>query len=203
MITVDLVCHGVPSPKVFGDYIQSIEKKYKNKVLDCRFRDKKDGWKTSTLKICFINIIKYLKSNSSTYYSLFLNRMILRPSCYECKFTNFDRAGDLTIGDYWGIEKAHPEFEDENGVSLVLVNSIKGTGVFEEISSLLDILPSDHQKCLQENLQKPTVPNPRKEEFWKAYNRLGYCYVGRKYGGGRFYSKVKRNIKSLILYIRN
>jgi coenzyme F420-reducing hydrogenase beta subunit len=200
LITVDLVCHGVPSPKIFGDYIQSIEKRYKDKVLDCRFRDKREGWKNLTLKICFGNIIKYIQSNSSTYYSLFLSNTNLRPCCYECKFANFNRTGDITIGDYWGIGKSHPEFEDKKGVSLILVNSRKGQSMFKTISSSLNILPSDHQKCLQKNLVGPTTPNSRKDEFWTAYNEFGYSYVAKRYGGGSVYSKSRRLVKRIVIH---
>lgn len=199
LLTVDIVCHGVPSPKVFADYIQELERKHKENILDCRFRDKSNGWKNLTLNIRGYKKSKYMQSATSSYYTLFLNNTILRPCCYECGFTNFNRPGDITIGDYWGIEKSHPEFEDEKGVSLILINSKQGQAMFDEISDSFTLLVSNHQECLQKNLLQPTLANPRKDIFWNDYKEYGYSYVAKKYGGASMYASIRRVIKRILI----
>lgn len=182
LLLVDLVCYGVPSPKIFTEYMFEAEKKEGRKVIDCTFREKSKGWRNMVLQLDFGSKITTLDSFDSPYYTLFLKRTILRPSCHECKFCNFNRSGDITIGDFWGIEESLPEFEDEKGVSLLLVNSKKGKTLFKKIAKRLDYIESTHEKCLQPPFLEPTPPNKDKDAFWQEYETYGYSYVANKYG---------------------
>ncbi|HKL58178.1 MAG TPA: Coenzyme F420 hydrogenase/dehydrogenase, beta subunit C-terminal domain, partial [Sphaerochaeta sp.] len=126
LILVDLICHGVPSQKLFKEYLSLMEHQQGSAVIDCTFRDKSQGWKNLVMKLDFASHSKTIDASESSFYTLFVDGTILRPSCYECKFSNFNRPSDITIGDYWGIEHTMPQFDDEHGISLVLVNSRKG-----------------------------------------------------------------------------
>ncbi|MGB4405699.1 MAG: Coenzyme F420 hydrogenase/dehydrogenase, beta subunit C-terminal domain [Sphaerochaeta sp.] len=128
---------------------------------------------------------KKIEASNSTFYSLFIDGTILRPCCYECKFTNFNRPSDITIGDFWGIEQTFPLFDDEKGISLILVNSRKGGAFFQSASELLSCLQSTHTDCLQHSLFAPTSSHANKEAFWEDYEEHGYLFAGKKYGGGR------------------
>lgn len=191
----DIVCHGVPSPRVFQDYILLLRKRYKN--IEINFRAKNNGWKTLTLKI---NNELYISSNKSPYYTLFLNNLILRPSCYNCKFSNFDRLSDVTIADFWGIEKCKPHMDDNKGVSLVLVNSEKGQNLFDSIKDTIYFEESNKTECLQHNLREPTPLPPNRAKFWEDYEKKGFNYVARKYTPYGLKYRIKRFVKKAVIY---
>lgn len=120
LLTVDLICHGVASPLLFRKYIEWLGQKVKGKILFYNFRDKTGGWglgyKTKTKT-------KTKPSNLDPYYYHFLKGDTYRECCYRCNYCSQARVGDITIGDYWGIEQAHPSFYSTKGVSVVLLNN--------------------------------------------------------------------------------
>jgi len=179
LLAVDVICHGIPSQKVFKDYLGLMEKQEGSSILDCKFRDKSKGWSSLVLNLEFTSGHKIIDSTDSSFYTLFVDGTILRPSCYECKFSDFNRPSDITIGDFWGIEKTLPQFEDEQGISLILVNSRKGKTMFQSISDQLTSIQSTHTDCLQHSLYAPTRAHKNKDAFWKDYEEHGYQYAGK------------------------
>ncbi len=129
LVLVDIVCHGVPSPYIWRDYLSYIEKKYKNKVVKVDFRDKsRMGWSGHIESFVFDN---GKKIESKIYTILFQQNIMLRQSCGKCFFTNFKRPSDLTIGDYWGWKKISDNFNADNkGCSLVFINTKKDMRFF-------------------------------------------------------------------------
>ena len=113
--------------------------------------------------------------------TLFYNKCALRPSCYRCPYATTEREVDLTIGDFWGVEKAIPDFNIDGGVSLVLVHTEKGLEVFERIKESVYWIESNTKDCLQPNLMKPTDKSPRRGEFWSDYNNYGIQFILKKY----------------------
>ena len=152
LITVDLVCHGVPSPKLFKAYLKWLENKNDSKIKTYEFRNKeKNAWGL-TAKIVFENgKIKYVKAETDPYYKTFLDSKTYREVCYNCKYANENRVGDITLADYWGIEKEHPEFYDENGVSAILINTIKGKEIFEKVRENIEVERSTLEKVARKN----------------------------------------------------
>lgn len=152
LITVDLVCHGVPSPKLFKAYLKWLENKNDSKIKTYEFRNKeKNAWGL-TAKIVFENgKIKYVKAETDPYYKTFLDSKTYREVCYNCKYANENRVGDITLADYWGIEKEHPEFYDENGVSAILINTIKGKEIFEKVRENIEVEKSTLEKVARKN----------------------------------------------------
>lgn len=128
LVLVDIVCHGVPSPYIWRDYLAYVENKYKSKVVKVDFRDKsRIGWSGHIESFVFDNGNKI---ESKIYTDLFYQHIMLRPSCGYCHYTNFNRPSDFTIADYWGWERINPNFnKDDKGVSLVLINTRKGVSV--------------------------------------------------------------------------
>ncbi|MDY0288722.1 MAG: Coenzyme F420 hydrogenase/dehydrogenase, beta subunit C-terminal domain [Sphaerochaeta sp.] len=183
LLLVDLLCYGVPSPKVFADYVADIEGQEGKRLLGCSFRNKSKGWRAMLMHLDFGSKSIFLDASLSSYYALFLKGTILRPCCYECPFCSFDRPGDMTIGDFWGIEDTMPEFEDEKGVSLILVNSPKGKVAFQAMANKLDHRQSSRKAALQPALSAPTPADKHSDAFWKEYTCFGYGYVVHKYGG--------------------
>lgn len=186
LYTVDIVCHGVPSPKVWKDYISYIQKKYHAECIEVDFRNKKKfGWPAhiETLKL---KKGKRMKIINSRYYSeLFYTHLILRPSCSVCPYKSTNHPGDITIADYWGIKKAAPEFFDQMGVSLVLVNGDKGKELFEYVKHELQYKKTELALSMQPPLQKSYPIPPNRDTFWDDYEKLGMEKTLLKYVGNQ------------------
>lgn len=133
LLTVDFICHGVPSPLVWQQYVDTLKKKLNSKITEISFRDKKDGWKSYNFKLITANgDVFYEKHGDNTYMKGFLKDLYLRPSCYDCKFKTLQRASDITLADFWGIEKIIPEINVEKGVSLCWASSEKGDTILDK-----------------------------------------------------------------------
>ncbi len=127
LFTVDILCHGVPSPKVWSRYLNEKKREYGGEVQNISFRNKRLGWKKFSMMLKFKNSHVYRKVHiQDSFMRMFLQNLILRPSCYVCKFKGLKRNSDLTIGDCWGIEVWLPEMDDDKGTSVVLVHTDKG-----------------------------------------------------------------------------
>lgn len=189
----DIVCHGVPSPNIWGDYIQYSEKKFNKKFISANFRDKSEiGWAAHKESFTY----EKGKIYSSTYTHLFYQHIMLRHSCGKCYFTNFKRPADVTIADYWGWEKLDANFNKDNkGISLLLVNTKKGQDLFEKINGDLNYIESKPELCLQPNLQHPSEIHLKRELFEKEYSQKGFEYVAKKYGNLGWRYKVQESIK--------
>lgn len=180
LYVVDLVCHGVPAPYVWRDYLGYVEKKYHAKITSVNFRDKSQiGWTAHKESFSLGN--KYVCT--STYTDLFYKHIMFRHSCGVCPFTNLKRPSDLTIADFWGWEKVDESINrDDKGVSLLFVNTEKGRGLFSEIESHVNYWRTDTIHCMQPNLEYPSAISPLREEFERYFISRGFVYCGKKYG---------------------
>lgn len=196
LLTCDLVCHGVPSQKIFSKYIEYLEKKYKSKVLSYDFRNKeKKGWGL-TAKVIFSNgKIKYINSDFDPYYENFLNCNIYRESCYNCKFANKYRISDFTMADYWGVLSVHNDFYDENGVSLILVNNQKAYDWLMKNQKLFDILDTDFNLAVKKN-QNVIKPSSRPLIRNVIYNEIDSSNYVKKNLKVKF--KLKKFLKIMF-----
>jgi len=195
LIICDIVCHGVSSPRVFDDHVKKLKRKYKAEIKSINFRYKPAGWRGYNFKVDFSSD-KSVLSKDDAYCMLFGRDYILRPSCFQCPFANTERKSDFTIGDFWGIEKHYSTFEDDKGVSLLLINSQKGLSILSIILARMDYLETELKKSLQHNLQKPTLKPQMYEDFWRDYFEKGYDAVIRKYTG---YGSLKYILKNLLV----
>ena len=152
LITCDLVCHGVPSQMAFNQYLKFLTKKNKNTIIEYDFRSKdiKDCEKIG--KVTFKNgKEKYLKIGLDCYYSNFLAGNIFRESCYKCHYSNFNRVGDITIGDFIGVLQMQPEAYSSRGTSICIINSKKGKLVFEKIKNKFNFYRTTSEKISRYN----------------------------------------------------
>lgn len=177
LFVVDVLCHGVPSPKLFADYLEYLSKQYGNgKPVSVNFRNKQRGWKRLYMEVRFDNGKRhYIYSGYDRYEGMFLNNLSLRPSCYECKFTKAERFGDITLGDFWGIGKKYPQWDDDKGISVVMLNTEKGALAYEEVSTLFEGREEEFgtAKAGQRTLYSPTQKNPNRDAFYKLYAEKG------------------------------
>ena len=208
LYTIDLICHGIPSTKMFQDYIKFEEEKVNGKITELKFRDKSNNWRLrGTIKYLNANKEekqKNLYSRLSTYYKMFLYGEIYRSNCYSCKYTNKHRIGDITIGDFWGIEEEHPEYLDSNngefsknkGISCIIVNSKNGEKLLEKYGKNISLKISDYDKVAKHNkqLNSPSVEPKSREKIMNLYSNNGYKSVDK-------YVKKKQGIKRILYYI--
>lgn len=184
LYTCDLVCHGVPSPQVFADYLLHLKEKMRGEVSGFRFRNKASGGWHSPIESYYGRNKSRL---SDAYTKYFYERKIHRSCCHHCPYASLKRIGDVTVGDFWGIQKTMPEIDDNKGVSLVLVNTGNGCELIEGTKSRITKWKSSTDACIQPQLVHPPVISPRREEFWKEYREKGpaYCFsqMERKQNG--------------------
>lgn len=196
LLCIDIVCHGVPSKKVWQKYLDWIAKG--NKIMGVDFRNKKDfGWAAHVLSIKTTE----KQINDKTFVNLFYGHNILRPSCYECPYKSIYHPGDITIADYWGIDIAAPGFNDNKGVSLVLVNTPKGEQYFEKAKNVIEWKETRIKDSMQPPLKAP-FPKPKEREiFWEDFRDKDFSYIAKKYGTVKkdpLWVRVGRRIKRLI-----
>ena len=206
LLTVDIICHGTPDPRILKDYIAWLEKKYKSKVIDISFRDKSVGWKRYPTKILFENGKILRRSyDAQLYMRMYFSLLILNKGCYSCGFSSLERVGDITLGDFWGIDKIMPGISSKKGVSLMIVNSGKG----EKIVKMLEQSCTDSEMIkqysgseflnYQHNLNQATEKPDLYEDFWLDYNKYGFYYVVEKYKFNTLKGRVKFWVKSLLV----
>lgn len=196
----DLVCHGVPSPAIWNDYIIYIQNKYKKKIVEVNFRDKEFGWDSHCES--FILEGRPKKVVSRDYTDLFYDHIMFRPSCHNCQFANVYRPGDLTLADFWGIEKNDASFNDNRGVSLVLVSTEKGMKLFEQAKQDFEWFECKIENCIQPTLVKPSSMSPRREAFWKDYTKMEFASFLKKYTKPLTMPlRLKRNVKNVMYHI--
>ena len=170
LITVDVICHGVPSPAVWESYIGELYED--RRYAQVNFRDKSTGWSLYSLCISEKGSEKRLLSETlreNIYMQGFLKDLFLRSSCAACTAKSFRSQSDITLGDFWGINKFHPEFNDDKGVSAVMVNSQKGIDFLKHIN--METIPVSYQEVLLGNpsLETSITPHPKREIFFKSF----------------------------------
>lgn len=201
LICVDIVCHGIPSPRIWRDYLRYRERQFSSKVIAANFTNKIDyGWRNS---IGTLRLANDKRVDSRVYTNLFYNHNALRPCCYKCPYKSTIHPGDITIGDYWGIEKVAPELDDNRGVSLVLINNEKGERIFNLVRDSLLCRETRLQDCMQMPLEKPCPEPENRTLFWKDYSEKGFPYIATKYGKAGLrdllackFNKLKRKLKN-------
>lgn len=201
LILVDIVCHGVPAPYIWRDYLAYLEKKYKQPIVGVNFRDKsRIGWSGHIESFVFQD---GSKKEFNTYTYLFYRHIMLRPSCSKCHYTNFNRPSDFTLADYWGWEKLTPDFNKDNkGCSLLFVNTEKGRHFLKYISIDLNLIVSNKILCLQPNLQIPSKPSDKSSLFEYLYIKYGFKKVAQKFSDLNYKSNIKKIIRKILKAIR-
>ena len=200
LITVGVLCHGVPSPKVWKKYLEFREKEANSKVENITFRNKCSGWKEYSLTIRFKNKEQYSEIfYQDLYMKMFLNNICLRPSCHACRFKELNRKSDITIGDFWGIEQIASEMDDDRGTSLVLVHSTKGMEILKSILNRVEIKEVDANCSLPKDADsRHSVPIHRnREKLFEEIEKVDIDKLG-KLLEEPINIKMKRKIKILL-----
>lgn len=202
LYTCDFICHGVPSPKLWKDYLCFIEEKYSDTIINVNFRDKINGWHKPQLTFSMSEHIQTNPEACEPFYFLFYNGCVLRESCYKCQYTNLDRPSDITMGDCWGIEKNHPELDDNKGLSLLLINTEKGERLISFFSGENErFVPLSLDDIHQPHLSKPARRSQKRDQFWQDYYKKSFKSILNKYGNYSVSSKLIYKVKRTIVKI--
>jgi len=191
LLTIDIICHGVPSQLIYQDYIRFLEKKYSGTITVFDFRDKTYGWRNHVESF----VINGKKRTKDTYSGMFYSNYFLRPCCGECPFASFSRPADITIGDFLGVSKVKNDFDDNKGVSVVIVNTDKGEKYVDMISESVHAYPVTKELCVQPNMLHPSrIPDDR-GNAWNCYWNSSFDTFLRKYGRYDISHKLKWYLK--------
>lgn len=186
LIMVDVICHGVPSPKLWEKYVDFQEKKYKSSIIDVNFRNKTYGYHSGTMKLVFKNKkIYYGSARVDIMLKSFFKEISSRPSCYKCSFKKEVHETDFTIFDAWNASKLNSQVkEDDKGYTNVFINTEKGKKIFDDISNMYEYYETNYLRAIELDgimVKNSAVAHPDRKEFYKDLN----CNDGIK--------KIKKN----------
>ena len=204
LITLDLVCHGVPTPLMFDEFKNYLERKYNSNIVEYSFRDKKWSWFHFNQMCRFENGKKYYgKWEESFFFRGFLRDYYTRICCHDCQFAKPQRQGDITIADFWCYRRAKGEEKNrDRGVNAVIVNTQKGKDIFEILKKQLYVYKKSIEEIIETNdsLVRPYPVSPLREEYWEDYENSGYDFLIDKY----FYpDHIKKDVNILYTYGKN
>lgn len=195
LVTCDLICHGVPSPRIFSSFIQFLFGK--GKLSEFRFRDKSLGWRGYHVSAVINGKKVQNRLWLQSFNNLFSHNIINRYSCSSCPYSSYDRCGDITIGDFWGIEKSIPGFSDGLGISLVICNTKKGESLLENAKSLMKHRVLKEQ-TVQNSLTHPAELSAVRKRAFNLYEAKGYESLAREYGEWNLKGWMKNCLRKLI-----
>lgn len=182
LLTIDLLCHGVPSSAVFRRFIQYQEEKNRSKVIQVLFREKTPGWQQFSVKLCFENGTEQI---DNSFLRVFLEDKVLRESCHHCKYIGTKRVGDITLGDFWGYRESEPELieNDDLGISFVSLNTEKGRKAFFKNQKTIDWAYRTIESAMPGNptLTKAAEKSKDADEFWKDFSQMSWPQLVEKY----------------------
>lgn len=208
LIIVDFICRGINSPKVWLKYIKSFEERYGSPVVYAKAKSKEYGWRNLTQKVVLADgrHLYETKDQSNFTRGYLRTNAYCRPSCYECHFKGYPRMSDITLADFWGIEKISKSMEKDLGTSLVMINSKKGEMFFESIKSKINFLKVELELAESGNgaLNKPlSPPKVDRNLFFQDIDKMTFTEVANKYLTNEKKSnkeKIKDILRKLIRY---
>lgn len=202
LYTVDIACHGVPSPGLWEKYKTALETLHSSRLKNVEFRDQSNGWRHYNIRYDFVDKTVKVPRLKDPYLTLFLQDMSLRPSCYDCRMRSGCSGSDITLGDLWSVAQTAPKMNDDKGVSGVLINTEKGLELWENIAENLTVMrltPADVAKDNGGFAQKPTPKPEKREEFFKGvHSTKNLPKYMRSYVVRRPLRGLYRNLRSML-----
>lgn len=183
LLTCDLICHGVPSPKVFRMAVRNLESKYKSKVIEFKFREKTNGWLYPTIYIKFFDGRIVREHNMDNHYNRgFLKNIYLRPCCYSCPTKSTALCADITIGDFWQLTKYQPSLINHSGTSSILIWTLKGRSAIEQNKEIISLYRCSYDFVEKDsNLLKSPKLSPERDGFFDNIDNLSFKKLTQKY----------------------
>ena len=172
LLTIDLICHGVPSRKVFEIYKKEFiqEQKDSGKILNINMRSKIKGWGCENFVTTITTDNTYdISGNRDNFIKLFGSDLSVNDVCFDCKFNRLPRVADITMGDFWGVENFDKSLDDKKGTSIVLLNSTKGEKYFDIVKQFAFVkeVPLEVAVKYNPNIYSSSKPHPKREDFFE------------------------------------
>ncbi len=183
LITCEMVCHGVPSMKVFQTYIHELEHMRDKKVQRIIYRDKSKGWNKNCIRICFSDGTSEVGLSSETpIHRGYLSGYYYRPSCSQCRYAQLPRVADITLADYWKYQGVLLGTNRNKGISLVVCSSCSGVKCMEDVKHKLMVDVTELENAIKSCTHLTTSPvdskyrkaffsNMKSKGFYAAYNK--------------------------------
>lgn len=180
LITIDCICHGVPSPKVWQLYLKELVGRIEN-IKSISFRDKKTGWKnySFTINLKDGTTITHLASKN-IYMHGFLSNLYLRPSCEKCPSKSGRSGCDITLADYWGVNILNPDMDDDKGTSLILAYTEKGKNILKELKCKSKLISFEDAKKMNGGFKDCAIPHKKRKLFFEQFNILEFSILVSK-----------------------
>lgn len=201
-LTIDVICHGTPKVEFWNSYKKWLEMRNGSSLINYSFRYKPEGWKAYPAYAQFDNKKVLINTAETSIYSkIHMERYSISKGCFSCPFSKEERISDITLGDYWGVEKVFPKLEYKSGVSLILTHSTRGVDIVEQIKSndgiFLEETTDKTYLKFQHNLNRPTECPERYSEFWTDFYQLPFEKLLEKYIGYGLKYRIIHQIKKL------
>lgn len=209
LLIADFICLGVNSPKIWRKYLDTFEERYGSPVVYVKAKSKEYGWRNLTQKVTLKNGKSYYETFSKSLWTqgYLSTNVYCRPSCYDCKFKGFPRIADITLADFWGIEKYSKALEKNLGTSLVMINSKKGQKFFEEVKPRINYIPMAFENILPKNpalVRSIALPKVNRDDFFEYADGHTFTEIANKYIGKKeitYNQKIKKIIKDVYHFV--
>lgn len=209
LICVDVICHGAPSPALWKKYVQHQEDKNDGKLKYVNFRCKDQGWTDFGMKEAMASLPEnhirqsFISKNTDPYMQMFLRDYCLRPSCYECPAKK-EKRSDISIADFWGIQRVAPDLNDDKGTSLVLIRTLKGKDVFDKILIQFRYQEVSYKDGVSGNKAeyRSAIRPSQRDSFFVDMERLSFEELSKVYAAPIKVSaktRIKRRIKRIVM----
>lgn len=207
LIIVDFICLGVNSPKIWQKYLRSFEERYGSKVVFAKAKSKEYGWRNLTQKVRLEDGREFFETRDVSNFMLgyLQTNVYCRPSCYECQFKGFPRMADITLADFWGIEKYNGALEKNLGTSLVMINSQKGKTYFSKVQRDITAIPMPFETILSGNralTKSMKLPRINRDDFFRDLDRMTFVELANRYIKP-FNSSKKQRIKHYLCKVKD
>ncbi len=208
LYTCEVVCHGVPSNKVWKKYREEKERLENKKIVDLVFRDKSKGWSNNQYKITYEDgSVEYEKSTQQLFHAGYLQGLFYRPSCGICRYASLPRVADITLADYWQYKGRFRTQDNDLGVSLISINTSKGAKLLNDIPDYLDYEVTEKKLALSScrHLDNHPTENPKRPSFFADFFKYGYFNAAKKHFPKKqnkllvFVKKVVRKFQNIIV----
>ena len=196
-----LVCHGASSPLVLKDYLRNLEEVAQGDVTDINFRNKQHGWRHNRMTAQVGDEERFMEAYSALFYSKLCNSR----ACFACPFTSVMRNCDITMGDFWSIQKFDEGYAEGAGVSMLLTHTQKGEELVRACAKEGDLKRVEydpHTDSLQSALTKPYGKPLEYDLFWQDYRKLRFSQIEKKYTGLHAFDRVRRLVRRKLLALR-
>lgn len=210
LYTQDIICHGVPSPKVWEIYLRHQQTLHKCRIDNTSypsFRSKDLGWLNFSLKIQFENKEEYNESHGKDIFmNAFLKNLCLRPSCYNCNCKSIHKNSDITLADFWGVNLLIPDMFDDKGTSLVFVNTEKGRKLFDKTKENITYRKTDIKTAVRYNplAYMPSYRPLKRTKFMKNIDSCDFTKLQKACSKRSIFERVYNRSKRILMqYLNN